>query len=64
MHQLVPKKKSVLVYNIIHSHVGVDINIIKLCPIGALLSYADLLMRCTMDIVSAALGVYIYERIK
>ncbi len=34
----------------------------KLWPIGALLSYADLFVRCAMDIISVAVGIYIYEK--
>jgi hypothetical protein len=35
----------------------------KIWPMGALLSYADLFVRSSMDIISVVLGVYIYEKI-
>ena len=36
----------------------------KIWPMGALLSYADLLLRASMDILSVVAGVYISEKIK
>jgi hypothetical protein len=36
----------------------------EICPIGALLSYADLLVRASMDILSVAVGVYVCEKMK
>lgn len=33
----------------------------QLWPIGAMLSYADLIMRCAIDIIFVGAGVYIYE---
>jgi len=36
----------------------------KIWPMGALLSYADLLVRASMDILSVVAGVYICEKIK
>lgn len=36
----------------------------QLWPVGALLSYADLLVRCAIDIIFVGAGVYIFEIIK
>ncbi len=35
----------------------------QIWPIGAFLSYADLFLRATVDIIFVAVGVYIYEKI-